>query len=56
LKPKYQKKKTAGCPEWILSGVRNIFEKAAHKPLTGKTPSTAYNDLNHKIQEEIDHE
>ena len=56
MKPRYIKKKNAGCPPWILSGVRDIFEKATHMPLTGKTPSTTYIDLNHENQERIDHE
>jgi hypothetical protein len=42
MKPRYQKKKNAGCPEWILSGVREKYQQAISKGGNNSfTPSQA---------------
>lgn len=38
MKKRFKKhfpKKNAGCPEWILVGIRKINDKAVFKPLAG---------------------
>jgi hypothetical protein len=34
MKPRYQKKKPVGCPQWILSGIREKYQQAISKTAT----------------------